>query len=1131
LSGPLDEIDTDDELNIPLIYREIAGDHIIVLDEIEYHNLTREGLVEKLSDIVFDPESKGFFHIYNENAEIPLKVQEDRLLQINLMSSRGGVPFELEYDKQVELRKGEIVFPTSSLTVAFGVFSFFAADTSDSPVRDLGFGILNEKYDTMKTENKEDEFPSIVAMLSVGAKLLTLKDQVEVGTEKIGLFTGESDGDDFTYFSPKIVDSDGKGLPITKAFKDRLMRMVDLRPDNKGKSNNKIMSGQGLSPITQFYFMRYMGAYLANEGYANQAVPKSTEGTLKLDRIRITRENQTEMVEQLRKLVEGDVGESNLDSMFPFERLRTIYRYPDDYSREWRNDNREERKFNGAVEPYPWNPEVRKSLRYGLLQKLYTNLKRADKEKFLEAVVSQIYETVPKEIIPLPAPYRPNSMELDFGGADEVSLPRLNDSYLIGEALKAFSEIDPTDSSTDSLKLRIQANDPQSRQVISDGAEITIPGWLVLTAEKSRQHKWVSLLMSYPNYNEVGIPSASGRGLIASTTGMDHVVDVMTYYENYAGDVGYERENLFSSLSEEYDFVVATVGDTVQATYISDEFVATLMLDRKVLEKGLVASDFKKLNEQLKSDPADDDPIDQKFIVYGEGVELKRGNDIEPALIAYASDTGLSTDSLNPSEARSFNSLGFIVEEMMVNSGMQAISTAENVTSVSDFDRIVLALIGTNKYPGLCVSHSILHYQYLLAMTLNPIKNYQAIDSQIFQQGSVLALESFFADPAKKTLYQQLNDKGFIDVGDFSGTRPRFFRTPQSLRTSEARFVGLLNSFSLIVISYYRLMFAQIRNRMVVNRKTKAKGRISEETIGISSLWREMIADAERNTPSPEVFGLILRWFSDANDPVLSIPTWMPVMPSNMKSEAKKLNASDVWNYLKWAYSTNSIDTEFFAEVAAAYHASKVLSYLETDKYDVSYADVIERFVDSVDEDMGHAFLFAILIDKDCPTPMVERAEVSDIFVIEILSKAKGEPEASSAPPASPASPASPAPPASPASPQPASPPQLEPESPVTVPESTEGKAVFNQIIDLMKEFLITGDMGELNNLIQRLSNEDQREKANKYARTGEASEVTSKSWTLTGLDTALAEANKPNIQWDKVQTAMEKALETGGFL
>ena len=233
---------------------------------------------------------------------------------------------------------------------------------------------------------------------------------------------------------------------------------------------------------------------------------------------------------------------------------------------------------------------------------------------------------------------------------------------------------------------------------------------------------------------------------------------------------------------------------------------------------------------------------------------------------------------------------------------------------------------------------------------------------------------------------------------------------------------------------------------------------------------------------------------------------------------------------MKWAYSTNSIDTEFFAEVAAAYHASKVLSYLETDKYDVSYADVIERFVDSVDEDMGHAFLFAILIDKDCPTPMVERAEVSDIFGIEILSKAKEEPEAK--PPAGGAGDAGDAGDSDGGAPASFPPePTLDPERPVTVPESTEGEKEFNQIIDLMKEFLNTGDMGELNNLIQRLSNEDQREKADKYAKTGDASGAMSNTWTLAGLDTALAEANKPNIEWDEVKTRMEKALETGGFL
>ena len=192
MSGPLDEIDTDDELNIPLIYREIAGDHIIVLQDIEYHDKTKEELQQLLMDRLLENKEMGFFHIYNEKSGPMLR--EDRLLQIALTRGSRLPAFEVEYEKQVELRKGNIVFPTSRLTVAFGVFSFFAADTSDSPVRDLGFGLLNEKYQEMKDQNKEDDFPSIVGMLGVGTKLLTLKDQVEVGSEKVALFTGESDG-------------------------------------------------------------------------------------------------------------------------------------------------------------------------------------------------------------------------------------------------------------------------------------------------------------------------------------------------------------------------------------------------------------------------------------------------------------------------------------------------------------------------------------------------------------------------------------------------------------------------------------------------------------------------------------------------------------------------------------------------------------------------------------------------------------------------------------------------------------------------------------------------------------------------------------------------------------------------
>ena len=142
-----------------------------------------------------------------------------------------------------------------------------------------------------------------------------------------------------------------------------------------------------------------------------------------------------------------------------------------------------------------------------------------------------------------------------------------------------------------------------------------------------------------------------------------------------------------------------------------------------------------------------------------------------------------------------------------------------------------------------------------------------------------------------------------------------------------------------------------------------------------------MIADAEKNTPSPALFGLVLRWFSQTGT-VLEVPTWMPVSPAEMKSDAK-MNKNDVLNYLKWSYSNNAVDLEAFSEVAAAYHAAKAMSYLETAKDIASgYADMIERFVDAVHEDMGHAFLFSILTHKNCPDPTKETPEAEKVIRI-----------------------------------------------------------------------------------------------------------------------------------------------------
>ena len=990
----LDEVDVNvPQTDLPPAMGELAGDHIIVLDEILFHALSFDDLQDN-PDLL----ENNFFHTFQDPDDVApeadmFSVFQDNIPEIYPIDLANDEKMQDIYEEKAKQRAGEVVFPTSQDTIGFGVFSIYADDTNEGGTqRDFGFGLLN----AFRSEG------SIANVLNIGGEAYAgLNREYRVGSEIIKIFEEPpSDGKDLSYFAPKVVDDDLKvtGKALSKPLIERLKAMKDLRPDSK-KDNNKVMSAKGgISPITQFYMMRYLGAYLSQNKSADAALPKTTtidNGVTKLvlKRIDVERQSNIDLIDTFRSLIGGEIGETQIDEIFPFERLRTTYLYPSSYNRLWRNNPDDDKKIANAVEPSPTNPEVKESLSYGLLQKFYTVLKPQDRQNFLKAVASQLYEPMKSEVMRLPHSKNLNdaSNEVKKNTSDSLVLPRLNGSYLIGEAMKVFAEIDPTDSNKDQLKLRMEPNNQDSRQIISDGAMITIPGWLVLASELKNRHKWISYMMAYPNYNDAAVVARGS--LIGGGDGLEHIRDVVDYYTNFMLDeeknTALDEESLYGMLSSEYEFIVSTAGDTVQATYADEDSVMTFFLNRKTLEKGIKESEFTDLLDDWKSDPADPNRIENKYIAYGEGVTVEAGGSSQPALLAYASETGLTTDSLSPVQARSFNSLGYIVEETMIHSAINAIETAEGVASVSDFDRIVIGMIGTNSFPGIAVSHSILHYQYLLALTTNPIKNWQAIDAGIFQQGSVLALESFFADPAKKTLFFLLNKKGYIDVGDFTSGSPKFFRVPESTRINDARFIGLLNSFSLIVISYYRLLFSQIRNRQVVNRPTQAKGRTSNDTVSVAYLWREMIADSEKNTPSPDIFGLILRWFSEAEDPVLEIPVWMPVMPSNMRQENRKMNASDVWNYLKWAYSTNSIDTEFFAEVAAAYHSSKVLSYLREGKLDESYAEVVERFVDSVDEDMGHAFLFSLLIDPNCPEPQMERPAVSDVFGVTDLTNGR----------------------------------------------------------------------------------------------------------------------------------------------
>lgn len=916
-----------------------------------------------------------------------------------------------EKEKLIKSKRGEIVLPTSKgVTVGYYLFSYRALEEpfmvdnaenikinrNENLTRDLAFGsFTDDEKEFLK--NSGIAFDNLIA-----GEPDIRADEYKVGESEVLIFPIEERDDELRYFSPKVWGNEDtpsflKGKE-NKALVERFKLMKDLQPKNKEADDNKVISKEsGMSPITKYYLMRYLGFYLSapregKESITGSAIPKpDATGKLTLNKIDISRQENFDIETELRKMIEGKIDNESIDDKFPFDRLRTIYRYSD----EWVEEALQADSLLEVVEPNPFDLDVK----FGMLQKFFTILPTNQKNKFYESVVSQIYQrfpTVKVELTHLGG--NPLDLELEVK-PDSVTIPFLNGSFAVAETLKAFAESDPSDSKRDRLKLRTNLEDKQSNQLITDGTIVIIPGWLILFSEVKDKKNFLEGMMNIRFSQLFSVRGDKSNTRITRSDGADHITDMIAYIRGNEELLGVTEQELIDVLNQNYEAIVSTVGETVQATIIQEQQYTTTHLNRKMLMAGFTIKDFVDDVAEWFEDRSAVIPSTPQW---NSVSDVKVGDDIEElqAFNAFTESTGLQQNQLTKHNARAFNALGHVVEEMMIHSGVEAVRNVTDTALTSDFDKIIMGLIGTNKNPGMAVFHSIVHYQYLFAIVTNPISRWESIDKDIFQQGAMLSLESFLTEPAKKTLLYMLNEKGFIDIGDFSEQAPKFFKVPVAPSVNVANFTGLMNSFSLIMISYYRLMFAQIRNRLVFERKTQTKGKVSKETADLSKYWRDMIADAERNTPSPALFGLVLRWFGQTGT-VLEVPTWMPVSPEEMKSDAK-MNKNDVLNYLKWSYSNNAVDLEAFSEVAAAYHSAKAMSYLETEKDIASgYAEMVQRFVDAVHEDMGHAFLFSILNHPNCPDPRKETPEAEKVIAIsniEALMQQAAAPAPSSAP-------------------------------------------------------------------------------------------------------------------------------------
>lgn len=1013
-----------------LLIEAMASDHIMSF--VHTPGFTSESesdfMFEQLDDSLTELSQDDLFHDLRK-AEIARRAIP--VHPANIATPYTKARINANFVKAQALQ-GKIVIPTAgTTTLAFYLKGLTAARREGSGGRTgppIANGYTNEQLEGEMLRDVRTAIQTAVRDLQMDL----VNDQFTFG----GAVKDDDSGDplEFPFLSkfegspldsnlwlPDIYD-DGKvpsGVP--KAVKDRLKKLRDdpiFAPLKKEQSEKKrrspIGKKEGISPITAYYIMRYLSPYLLSTGQVAQALPQNG----KLRRIEVSRDamDNEKFREELAKLLSGAniSGQRNIDEMFPFEPIRTKYRYPDDYpanhmTRIAANETIQ-KMFGFESEaifffrcPEPTDEGV--SVTYGLLQKIHAVMSPSKRNSMINDINDAFYEGATTQAFPA---YNLTPSDTLSRTTANVFIPvRKNGapSFDYAEVLLALLEADFRGlAKEDAVKIitnrEKNQNEPgEGKEVVSEGATLIVPGVLLLYSEVARGHAFFDINYGFSTKSVV---AESGRRMFG-LSGFNYLAALADFCNTGSeSQVNAKNEILNDIISAEFECIIQPEKEVSKLLIVGDDDIQfTLTVDNKRFQNGIRERDVENRLKRDENDVPEYDGADlgiletlnyNSFYIYTSNAGGGPSEEQYESVEAFAETTGEIMRRASTYGAKAFNALGFIVEESMIDSAVAAVDTVEGFSAITDFDRLVIALIGTQQFPGLATVHSAYHYHYLLHQMISPIKNWNVVDSDLFTQGTFLQLESFFDKPAIKALYYMMNRKGYITLGNAQDGSFTFFTTPRASEFSEAAYTGLQNGFAQMVIGYYRLLFAQLRNRLVIARKTKEARQLDETTADIQTLWKRLIVDSMENTPDPKMFALVLRYMSEeAENPVIRIPTWMPVLPDDMlEAKQRKSNENEPSQYLKWAYGSNAVDLEFFAEVAAAYHSSKALSYYE------NYPNMVKRFVEAVDEDSGHAFLFSILLADAQPDLSPAEVMGSPITVTnmpEFMNGVQREPE------------------------------------------------------------------------------------------------------------------------------------------
>lgn len=735
----------------------------------------------------------------------------------------------------------------------------------------------------------------------------------------------------------------GLTQPQAKRLDQKIKEYQKAIPNPKNKRRDEGGAKVASTPLVHYYASRYIAAMLSVQ--ANEAFNLKQE---EIQRISELSQDIETLISDAINLAPED--ETGIDRIYDILPLQTTIRFNKPNEADKTKPAVVDRETTGGA----GTTEI------GILQNIYSMLPSSGKTKFKKGVANLIktlprekqygkYKCVDSEILEDVFVY---IEEMILGGAES------------GGDFKIFSNINKTTEqyTTDRVAVNDTINIPNwmlLAYTVDNGREI-MQDFLSIDVNFDWDDREANLLLLKQKYEDENDNEALDE-LISEMRDIEYYIETAAYTTVKIINITDDKIIVVSDVDNEYFNDQRFVLDKAKITESEIEKRLDKNFRRKydnVATKNMGLKQWevvwRHIYNPLEGETKDDPSMGAGRYTQGEYAlfEPVLDNVYDELAVSriFMLDQVISSDELGEEDyglSRAFQAIGNILLYIIKKN---SIPIGERERTKSPFDIAVASLIGTYDTPGPATYHAMLHHEQLVTIFEAAVRSSERNEG-ITALGQSLVFEQYSKNPAKLMCVWSLAELGLISISavDDSGV-PTFFQAPTTEFDVKLKETTLMNNLALIILSYYRLAFYPIRMR---SRGTNAKD------ANLPAFWKDLLTDAEGDPPEPYAFAAVLRFLAKSKAKLkISVPTWMPSLPSDFAAIDRKRNKEEISDFLSWAYGSNPLSTEAFTEVAAAYHTAKALSYYKPGRY----AEMVDAFISAVEEERGEGFLMAVLI-------------------------------------------------------------------------------------------------------------------------------------------------------------------------